>query len=134
MSKQPHASRERLRLLRQELALPGDPRQLWLLVRMEPMDNRPGEFFVTHAKNFSKFEKRKGFAVIAHSHDRVALTIAANQATKAAGPAYQPKLSAFALSTQQAKPKPLPQGTDMGLSLGDEPSTPERDIQEEPEQ
>ena len=95
MSKQPLKVVKKLR--EPELLLPPnsrDPRQLWLLVRQEPMDNSPGCFFVTHGRNYDKFNKRKGFEVLAHSFDRFALTIAARQATLAAGPNYQPKFSA----------------------------------------
>ena len=122
MSKQPLASQQRLRLLRREIALPGDPRQLWILVRMEPRDNAPGEFFVTHARNFEKFEKRPGFTVIAHSPDSAALAIACRRATQAAGPAYQPQHSA-------ARPENAPRSTPnmQGLEPTDPASTWEDD-------
>lgn len=95
MSKQPRKVVERLKAMK--LLLPEghqDPRQLWILVRQDPSDNSPGCFFVTHGMNFEKFDKRKGFEVIGHSFDKVALTQAARRATIVAGPSYQPKFSA----------------------------------------
>lgn len=70
-------------------------KDLWILVRMDPVDSAQGEFFVSHARNYEKYSKRKGFEVIAHSYDRAALTAACRRATQVAGPAYQPKFSAF---------------------------------------
>lgn len=96
MSKQPRRVREALARLRTQLVLPQDknPNQLWCLVRQEPSDSGPGCFFVTHGRNFDKFDKRPGFEVIGHGFDRTALTAAAHSATLACGPAYQPKFSA----------------------------------------
>lgn len=98
MSNQPRKVREHLARLKAAGIITleqRDPRQFWLLVQMEPMDGRQGEFFVTHAKNFSKFDKRKGFNIIGHGFDRGALTLAARSATESSGPAYQPPHSAW---------------------------------------
>jgi hypothetical protein len=95
MSKQPLAVVKKLRQQKTLVKLNDrDPRQLWLLIRQEPMDGNQGSFFVTHGRNFQKFEKRKGFSVIGHGYDKDALTAAARSATLACGPAYQPKFSA----------------------------------------
>lgn len=74
------------------LTLPTDrnPRQLWLLVRADPADNRPGCFFVTHAENYTKFSTRPGFQVLSHSYDQEALRTEARAATLACGPSFQP--------------------------------------------
>lgn len=72
-----------------------DPRQCWLLVIMHPADTHSGEVFVTHAKNFDKFAKRKGFEIIGHGFDQGALTMAARKLTISLGANYQPKFSAF---------------------------------------
>lgn len=132
--KQPVHVRRKLETQRHTIVQAGDPRQMWILVRMDPHDGKQGEFFVTHGNNFEKFSKRKHFQVLAHSADRVAVTQAARRATEIAGPAYQPKTSAFRSSAPVEDLKPLPPGFDMGHSKGDEPSTPERDLYEEPEQ
>jgi len=98
MSNQPRKVREHLaRLKASGIITPEqrDPRQFWLLVMMEPMEGRQGEFFVTHAKNFDKFSKRKGFTIIGHGFDRGALTLAARSATENSGPAFQPPNSAW---------------------------------------
>lgn len=94
MSKQPLKVVQALR--KQKLLLPynhQDMRQCWLLVRQDPTPEGPGCFFVTHSKNFSKFDK-KGFEILGHGFDRAALTMAARRATLECGPAYQPKFSA----------------------------------------
>jgi hypothetical protein len=131
--KQPVHVRRRLETQRHTIVQAGDPRQMWLVVRMDPHDGKQGEFFVTHGNNYDKFANRKHFQVLAHSPDRVAVTQAARRATEIAGAAYQPKTSAFH-SSHQEELKPLPQGFDMGQSAGDEPSTPENIPYEEPEQ
>lgn len=97
MSKQSRAVQEALaRLKSQGILLPEDrnPRQLWLLVIMHPGDSHSGEVFVTHGQNYDKFEKRKGFEVIGHGHDRGALTSAARKLTIRMGENYIPKFSA----------------------------------------
>lgn len=98
MSKQPFEARERQRLLlaKSQLVTPQsqDLRQLWLLVRQDPADGRQGCFFVTHGQNYDKFRTRKGFEVLAHGFDKVAMTVACRQATLSAGPSYQPPDSA----------------------------------------
>lgn len=72
-----------------------DNRQRWLLVRLWPLDNRQGEFFVTHAENLPKFEKDSRFKVHMIANDRERLTVLARQMTLEAGPAYQPPSSAI---------------------------------------
>lgn len=101
---------------------------LWIAVKMDPMDNNCGEFFVSHARNYAKFANRPGFTVIAHSYDRVALSIFVRQATREAGPAYQPKFSAF----RQERPKLVGDNPDYAPPPSDlsgtdilEPSAPE---------
>lgn len=99
------------RLRKSKLLLPKghqDMRQLWLLVRQEPADNRQGCFFVTHGGNYDKFAKRRGFEVMAHSFDKTALTIAARTATLQCGPAYQPPNSAHGQG-HLPEPEPEPQ-------------------------
>lgn len=97
MTKQPHTAREwRERLAAKGVMIPaiaGDPKQLWLLVRQDPVNNEPGCFFVTHGLNFEKFSARPGFAVIGHSWDRQALHTAARRAAATCGPQYQPKFN-----------------------------------------
>lgn len=106
MSMQSRKVQEQLARLKKMGVLTPDqqnPLQLWLLVVMHPMDNNPGEFFVTHGKNFEKFSKRKGFEVIGHGFDRMALTSAARNLTKALGENYQPQFSA----ARKATPPPV---------------------------
>ena len=96
MSKQSTKVQAQLaRLKSQGILLPDDrnPRQLWLLIIMHPMDNNQGEVFVSHGVNYDKFVKRKGFEVIGHGFDRGALTSAARKLSVSLGPAYQPKFS-----------------------------------------
>lgn len=105
MSMQSRKVQEQLaRLKKLGVLLPEDrnPLQLWLLVVMHPGDNRSGEVFVTHGQNFGKFDKRAGFEVIGHGHDRGALTSAARKLTISLGTNYQPKFSNFtALKNKQ---------------------------------
>jgi len=105
MSMQSRKVQEQLaRLKKLGVLLPEDrnPLQLWLLVVMHPGDNHSGEVFVTHGKNFDKFDKRAGFEVIGHGHDRSALTSAARKLTISLGTNYQPKFSNFtALKNKQ---------------------------------
>lgn len=108
MSKQPRKVRESLaRLKANGIITPDqqDPRQLWLLVLMEPMNNRQGEVFVTHGANFKKFDKRPGFLVLGHGFDRGAMTQAARSATLAYGEAFQPPLSAFRTNNAKSAPQ-----------------------------
>lgn len=110
MSMQSRKVQEQLaRLKKLGVLLPEDrnPLQLWLLVVMHPHDNHSGEVFVTHGKNFDKFDKRAGFEVIGHGHDRSALTAAARKLTASLGPNYQPKFSNFVA----LKNKPAPEVT-----------------------
>lgn len=96
MSKQPRRVRDALASLKSMgIQLPDEqnPLQLWLLVVMHPCDTGPGEVFVTHGKNFDKFDKKPGFEVIGHSYDRQTLTAAARRLTKQLGPNYTPKFS-----------------------------------------
>lgn len=100
MSKQPYSSRDFQRRLVESLASKGislperrDPKQEWALVRQDPTDGAPGCFFVTHAQNIPKYQKRKGFEVICAGYDRQELTYMARRATKVCGPSYQPKFS-----------------------------------------
>ena len=72
-----------------------DPRQCWLLIVMHPMDNSPGEVFLSHGNNFDKFSKRKGFEIVAHGFDRGAMLNASRKLTKALGANYQPAISNF---------------------------------------
>lgn len=98
MSNQSRKVREQLaRLKTAGLLLPEsrDPRQCWLLVVMHPMDNSPGEVFLTHGRNFDKFEKRRGFEIVAHGWDREAMTKARRALTTRLGPNYQPLNSNF---------------------------------------
>lgn len=97
MSMQSRKVQEHLaRLKRLGVLLPEDrnPLQLWILVVMHPGDDHSGEFFVSHGKNYEKFAKRKGFEVIGHGHDRMALTEAARKLTKTMGDNYLPAFSA----------------------------------------
>lgn len=115
------------------LILPNGKRpDLWLAVKMDPHDQGPGEFFVTHARNYAKFADRSGFTVLAHSYDRVALSIFCRQQTKAAGPAYQPKFSAFRqerpelVGDSPASDQPPPSDLSSGEDL--DPSEPEIEL------
>lgn len=96
MSKQSRAVQESLaRLKAQGIITPDqrDPKQLWILVIMHPMDGLQGEVFVSHGRNFEKFNTRKGFEIIGHGWDRGALTMAARKLTKSMGEAYIPPFS-----------------------------------------
>lgn len=98
MSNQSRKVQEQLaRLKSQGLLLPEsrDPRQCWLLVVMHPADTHSGEVFITHGKNFDKFDKRPGFEIIGHGWDRGVLMTACRKLTTRLGPNYQPKFSAF---------------------------------------
>lgn len=112
---------------------PGAKADLWIMIRMEPMDGLQGEFFVSHARNFPKYDKRKGFSVIAHSYDRGALTLACRQATLSAGEAYQPPHSNF----RQEIPNLVGDTPDPSLAMPDsalnsdellDPTEPENDV------
>lgn len=107
MSKQSRKVSDRLRASK-TLILPEsqDPRQQWLVVRRDPSDNKPGCFFVTHARNKAKFASRSGHEIMVETWDRAAATAMAHRATVVCGPAYQPKNSAHAGPVFQEAEKP----------------------------
>lgn len=120
MSKQPYTARQyREMLAAKGVMVPvqaGDPKQLWLLVRQEPTLEGPGCFFVTHGRNFDKFDKRPGFEILGHSWDRVTLTSAARRATEVCGPNYQPKFSIRPDADVPSKPYVENEGDDLDWS------------------
>ena len=120
MSKQPYTARQyREQLAAKGVMIPaekGDPKQLWILVRMDPTDEVPGCFFVTHGANFDKFMARDNCDVIGHSWDRTDLTNAARRATEVCGPSYQPKFSVKPGSDVQPRPSVESEGDDLDWS------------------
>lgn len=110
MTKQPLKVRNALAKLKaQGILLPEDrdPRQLWLLVIMHPMDGNRGEVFCTHGRNYDKFAKRRGFEVIGHGFDRSQITAAARKLSLSLGEGYQPEFSAVHVAKRQpARPEP----------------------------
>lgn len=97
MSQQRREVRDRLeRMKAQGLVLPEqkDPRQLWILIVMDPSDNAPGSVFITHGKNYNKFKARRSCKVVAHSWDLPALQEARRKIEDQLGPNYRPLVSA----------------------------------------
>lgn len=98
MSKQPRDARDKMERLRARSSIirlgDRDPRQRWLIVRRDPDETGPGEFFVTHGANEAKFAKRKNFEILGFTYDRGEATALAHRATLVCGPNYQPKHSA----------------------------------------
>lgn len=96
MSKQPRSTREYIESLAAQGIMvpvqPGDPRQMWILVRQDPSDSSPGCFLVSHAHNLAKYKSKPGFEVLGWSHDRGALTLAARRATEVCGENYAPRI------------------------------------------
>lgn len=102
MSKQPRSMREYIESLQSQGIMipvqPGDPRQMWILVRQDPSDSSPGCFLVSHAHNLAKYKAKPGFEVLGWSYDRVALTLAARRATEVCGKNYAPRIRSQAKS------------------------------------
>lgn len=122
MTKQPIKVRDHLLSLKNGgLILPEqkDPRQLWLLVVLHPIDGHKGEVFITHAQNFSKFDNRPGFEIIAHSYDRDEIRNAQRRLTLRLGEAYQPKFSAH------TQPLGAPDSPDTAEDFSPKPEQPE---------
>ena len=110
------AAQEALKKAKQ-LILPdqSDPRQRWLLIRLWPTENRQGEFFLSHEKNFPKFDKDPRFKVHAVSSNRAYLSDLARKMTLQGGPAYQPPSSAVHRLPPPTGPDP--EGPDLPTSL-----------------